>query len=451
MKTTAAPKLTKRARSPRTWIFGISVLVLAALWLLVDWEWSTIDDPGLYLAAQSARESHGFLGGLIVRLNEAYNVDISWGLFRPGYWFYQAIVYQFPLPWPQLMRLFMVLVVLAGPTVYFARHGWQSTRLLFAFTLVLASSAPLMIGLEFVSLQELTGAAFIALGLLVKSRPARLLMWVIAALFKSPFAWIMFGEAIVLWRKGDRKWAVLYFVSPVLILFTAWFWSRAGTYTGNYELDPNLVWENIPKLFQAPIYFLFIITLWWATASRARLHVTDSTIVFGIAFAGYSTQMLPWSVTAYYVGPISFLLGLTLVSIVSEPQSQKMLSVAVSFIIPVLLAILMIAWPIRQVLQTNTVLRGISTCLEGATNAVVGLSGDLVYVTSSIEAPDRMMNNLQLRNPSWNGTIELDPNRDLLTSPEVSHYIVVGYHDPIATKASVAVCEAGIAKVYRFK
>lgn len=311
-------KISAYAKNPLSWILGITLVILIALWVTIDWEWSAMDDPGLYLAAQSARDSHGILGGIIVTFGEAYTVDTSWALFRPGYWLYQAIVYQFPIPWPQLMRLLMVFVVVAGPVIYFARQGWQSTKLLFAFCLVIASSAPLMIGLEFVSLQELTGAAFISLGLLVKSSPARLLMWVISALFKSPFAWIMFGESIVLWRKGDKKWATVYFITPAVILFTAWLWSREGTYTGNYELNPNVVWENIPKLFQAPIYFLFIITLWWVTASRARLQVSNSTIIFGIALAGYAAQMLPWSVTAYYVGPISFFLGLTLLSIVSD-------------------------------------------------------------------------------------------------------------------------------------
>lgn len=124
---------------------------------------------------------------------------------------------------------------------------------------------------------------------------------------------------------------------------------------------------------------------------------------------------------------------------------------AISFVVPTLLAILMVAWPIRQVLQTNTVLRGISTCLEEETNAVVGLSGDLAYVTSSVEAPVRMMSNLQLRNPSWNGSIQLDSNRDLLKSSEVSHYIIVGYHDPIDVRNVDSVCDAGTAKVYRFK
>lgn len=424
------------------------VLVLIGLWFMIDWEWSTIDDPGLFLAAQSARDSNGIPMGILMRFNEAYEVDKSWGLFRPGYWLYQATVYQFPLPLPQLLRLLMILVVLAGPTVFFARHGWRSTRLIFAFILVFAGSAPLMIGLEFVSLQELTGAAFISLGLLAKSRPARLLMWVTAALFKSPFAWIMFGEAIVLWRKGEKKWALANVIVPTFILVTAWLWARDGDYTGGYGIDPNVMWENVPKLFQAPIYFLFIVTLWWATASRAQLRISDSTIVFGTALAGYMAQMLPWSVTAYYAGPISFFLGLTLVSIVAQPEIRSKIGNVVAIAVPIVLASLMVSWPIRQVLQTNTVLRGISACLENETNAVVGLSGNMVYVTTSVEAPDRIEQNIHLRNPNWNGNITLDNLKLSLVDPSTTHFIVVGFHETLNEREVLDVCEAGIATVY---
>lgn len=424
------------------------ILVLIILWLVIEWEWSTIDDPGLVIAAQSARDLNGIPGGILVRLNEAYEVDRSWGLFRPSYWLYQATVYQFPIPLPQVLRLLMVIVVLAGPLVFFARQGWRSSKLIFAFILIIAGAAPLMIGLQFISLQELSGAAFISVGLMVKSKSVRLLLWAVAALFKSPFAWIMYGEAIVLWRKGEKRWALANALVPTIILLTAWLWAREGDYTGGYGIDPNVMWENIPKLFQAPIYFLFIITLWWATAARAKLRPSESTILFGAALLGYATQMLPWSVTAYYAGPISFFLSLTLVSIVAQPHIRSKIGNAAAFALPVGLALLMVAWPIRQVLQTNTVLREITACLENETNAVVGLSGNMVYVTTSVEAPDRIATNLTLRNPNWNGSITLDNLKLSLLDPTTTHFVIVGFHETLNERQVLSSCEAGIATVY---
>ena len=432
------------------WLGFLAVVAIIVVWALIDWEWSTIDDASLYIATQTFKDSHGLPGGILNQLIALYEWDSSWGLFRPGYWLYQALFYLFPIPIPQILRLLMVIVVVSGPTLYFARLGLKSNKLAFAVLLISAGSAPLMIGLEFVSLQELSGATLISLGLIVKSRTLRLVLWISAALFKSPFAWIMIGEGIILWRKGERKWATANFLAPLVVLITAWVWAQGGSYTGDYQLDINAVWENIPKLLQAPLSFLLLMTLWWAIFSRTRLRTSDQTLLFGTAFLGYTAQMLPWSVTAYYVGPISYFLALTLVSILGSCNATSRIETMIAIALPIALTLLMVAWPIRQVLQTNTVLRGISTCLENETSAKVGLSGDLVYVTSSVEAPARMVNNLQLRNPSWNGSIQLDNEYSLISNASTTHYIIVGAHERPTERNITDTCDAGIATVYRF-
>ncbi len=210
------------------------------------------------------------------------------------------------------------------------------------------------------------------------------------------------------------------------------------------------MWNNVPKLLEPMNSYLLVMVIWWAVMTSSRLRVSSPTVLFGTAFIGYTLQMLPWSVTAYYMGPISYLLGLTLASVLGEPKLVSRSRVVLALSVPVVLALLLTAWPVRQVLQTNAVVNGIGDCLVNERDSSTVMAGSLVYVTSSSEAPIRIMQNLQLRDPQWTGQIRLeDAESTGFQDPSTTHYVVVGPGAPPTGRAVTPVCEAGIATVYR--
>ncbi len=132
-------------------------------------------------------EQHGPILGPLALVRDMFLIDRDWALFRPAYWVYPSVFYLLPLPLAHVLRLLMVVVAVAGPVVYFHRRGGSRPRLAFILVLVVASCSTLLLGLYFVSLQEVSGAAFIGLGLLIKREGWRIVAWTVAAWFKSPF------------------------------------------------------------------------------------------------------------------------------------------------------------------------------------------------------------------------------------------------------------------------
>lgn len=424
-----------------------AAVVLA--WMAVPWAWSTIDDPGHALALRSSVEALGPLEGTWTRFREMFYIDLEWGLFRPVYWLYAAAFYWLPSSLAHGLRLLMLVVAVVGPAVYFARTSRDRDRRIFTVLLVVAGCSTVTLGLFFVSLQELSGVAFVGIGLLARGRLPRILAWTAAAWFKVPFAWLLVGYSLVLWRQGARRDAIVSAGAGFGSLAMAVVMARNGSYTADYALNPIVMWENIPKLLEYRNAYLLVMFIWWAALAGRRLNVSNDTLLFGTALAGYTLQMLPWGVTAYYGGPISYFLALTLVTLVGEGVAQPRWRRVVALAMPVGLAILLMAWPVRQVLQSNTVVRGLSDCLTQLPGSRTALGGDLVYVTSSPEAPIRILENVRLGDPAWPGEMSLyDPLTWNAEKSTFTHFAAVGPMGIPEGRDGVAVCEAGIATLY---
>ena len=179
-------------------ILSIVVLViLVALCLVVPWEWSPIDDPGHVLALHDRVSSLGPLLGTWTRIVDLFTVDRTWALFRPGYWLYAGAFYWLPISLAHVTRILLVFIVVGAPVVYFRRLRTSCVPMPFMILFIAAATSGLYLGIEFVSLQELTGAACIAVGLLFRKQSGRIILWTLAAWLKAPFAWMLIAYGVV--------------------------------------------------------------------------------------------------------------------------------------------------------------------------------------------------------------------------------------------------------------
>lgn len=426
-----------------------AVIVLVILWARINWAWSPVDDAGHVLALRNLQEQHGFLSGIAAYAVELVRVDITWGLFRPSYWAYPTVFYLLSPTGAHVVRLLLILLAVAGPLVHFYRQGARGPRLAMVALLLLAAASSLYIGLFLVSLQELSGLAAIGVGLLIPNRWGRLVAWIVAAWFKSPFAWLLIGQAVADWRRGDRRLAAANLVMGAGTLVVAVVAARGGSYTARYVLDPVGIWSNAQRLIEPMNALLLVSVIWWIAVTQGRLRRNTDTLVFGVGWAGYTAQLLPWGVTAYYMGPISFLFGMLLSSMLTDPDCRSRSQSAVALLVPTLVAAFLVTTPLLQGLRINAAMAGVRDCLADRPGTHALLQGSVLYVTTSEEGPIRMVQELQLQDSTWSGSITLGGlTVEGLLPPDADTLINVGDPlDPVPPGLTVT-CEFAGGQIY---
>lgn len=441
----AAPK--KRTAIVAVALFALVILTL--LWTRISWAWSPVDDAGHVLSLRALIDENGILGGMSAYTQTMLSIDLSWGLFRPSYWLYPSLFYLLDPGPAHALRLVFAILAIGGPLTYFYRNGMRGPRFAFAAILLVASGSALYTGLFLVSLQELSGAAFIGLGLALNNRWARWLSWLIAAWFKAPFAWILIGQALIDWRRGRRTLAFVNGGSGVITLAIAVVMSRTGSYTASYSLDPYMIWYNAQNLLEPQVVLLPLLALWWLAVTQGKLTWTEGTVIFGVAWVGYTLQLLPWSVTAYYTGPISYFLGLFLVSLVGDqPRSISPTKTLFALSVPLILGTVLVANSIGTGFRINTAMFTFQSCLQDHPGKISILTGNLVYVTSSEEGPIRLVQNLQIAKPDWSGSITLGSIGSLGESPSHVDFILNAGPSNKELSGYVQVCGGETAQVY---
>lgn len=428
---------------------AVGVAVIAIAWMQIAWAWSPVDDAGHAVALNALMDEHGVVQGMALYVQQMFNIDLEWGLFRPSYWVYPSVFYLLSPPAAHLVRLAMIIVALTGPILHFRRAGYRGSRLVMVILLLLASASSLYIGLFLVSLQELSALAFIGLGLAFPNRWFRLVMWTVAAWFKAPFSWLLIGQAIADWRRGRRRLAVANLAVGVLTLGLAVIMARQGSYTAKYGFDPFGIWANLQRLIEPMNALLLVAVVWWLAVTQSRVRRSPDTIIFGIGFAGYTAQMLPWGVTAYYMGPISFLLGLTLASLLGKVRDQRAIVPLVALIVPALVAVILTTIPLLQGFRINGAMAGLQQCLQSRPGTSSVLQGNVIYVTTSEEAPIRLVQGLQLADPAWTGSVTLGGLAGDGRLPEgVDLLLTVGDRLPATPAGLTMVCDSWMAQAY---
>lgn len=394
--------------------FWVAVLLisiaLVAVWWAIPWQWSPVDDPGQVLTMRDLASQHGSFGAIVERIQQLAVGDREGGVFRPMAWVYPPLIYSLPTDPAHVVRLLMLIVIVLGPVVYFRRKGARPPLLLMILVLLLISAGTLYQGLLLLSIQEVGGVALVSLGLMARQRWLRLALWVLAALFKGPFLWILFGYGFVLWREGRRKMAVASAALGLAILAINLYWSSTGSYTGNYRIAPfaEYQWINASKILEPVNGAILLAALWWLVVTQTRAKRGADFPIFATAAIGYFVQMIPWGFTAYYMGPISFLLGLMIASTLTDVASGNRWSTIVALLLPVFLAAWILVTSLGFVLRSNAIIEQGSACLAQAGASRTEIVGGWLYLTSSEEGPIRLTQNTELFYPEWSGDVALD-------------------------------------------
>ena len=357
---------------------AISLIVIAVSWWYISlpWEWSDIDDPGFVLSLENETAKHGIFGYL-THVWHMVQVDLNWGLFRPSYWLYPSVVYGFPIGIAHLIRLALLLLALIGPIIAFRRRGANTTTLVMGLCMIIISGRHLFDGLFLVSIQELSGAAFVGLGLMLRTGTSRLASWTIAAWFKSPFSWLLIGESVVLWREGQRRQALLAGGLGIGTLSFSYVFASSGSYTTRYTLDYGAAWRawtNVPKLLELGTAFMLVALVWWLITTSTQLRMDRMSAVLAVGWLGYTAQLLPWAVTGYYAGALNYLLPIFLFSLLTSNGSMVAWRRLVALGLPLLLAALTLTWIVRDLYAQNMTARGVTDCIVSIGPAPVSIS-----------------------------------------------------------------------------
>jgi hypothetical protein len=426
------------------------VLGLVIVWLFIDWEWSTVDDPGQVILLAREIQASGWLGGMTSRAGQLMNGDVSGGTFRPLAWVYPVLVYQLPVEWAHVVRLAMILIAIAGPIAFFRRLGASTQFTIFALILMIGASSTLYQGLFLISIQELGGAAFIGLGLLLPWRATRIAVWLLAALFKPPFAWFLVAYALYLWTQRRRAEAVVSGILGVAVLAISTLIALSSGVTENYPLDPlnPALWNQVAKLIEPMNALLLVSVVWWVIASGARLRVSRETLLFGFAWLAYTAQMLPWGISAYYMGPISYTFGLLLLSLISLDTTASRSRILIGYTLPIILSAWLVRLPLTWGFTMNSVVKETIDCLAPYPGTQTLMVGNLLYVTSSPEGPIQIEGRLQREFPGWDGMIRHTSNFDAPTDPDF--LLAIRGADPAEITTSESVCSGTAITLYRW-
>jgi hypothetical protein len=449
-------KTDNRSRFQRLnpwWIAAGVCVVVLVLWMLLPWEWSTIDEPGHVLALRQYVEQQGIVGGVWQSAWDQFQGALSGGVFKPAHWVYSSILYILPISVAHGIRFLMLATAMAGPLVYLHRRGSTKPNMAFSVLLLVAGCSALYVGLTFMSLQELSGAAFIGLGLMFHRTLPRILLWTIAACFKSPFAWLLIGYSVPLWRRGQRRMSIASLLTGLTALTLATLMARNGYYTTQvFRSTAGLINDSLlgngPKLFEWPALLILGSFLWWWVFTRTRLRFDAEALAFAIGLIGYSATLLLWSISGYYMGPVLYLLAICLLSLLGKLRILPLWRLALALAVPLLVAGWVLAGALATGVKTNLALSGTRDCLLQIHPAPHVLSsGNLIYLDTP-EAADRFTQIMELRDPGWQGTIEYtDPNTEP-ASQSWTHYLWIGSGRPAGTQIGPVVCQTGAVSIY---
>lgn len=395
-------------------VVALVSFALITLWTFIPWQWSPVDDPGQVLTMNGLLAQHGTFGGILERIGQLASGDKDGGVFRPLAWIYPPAIYVLPAQAAHVVRLLMVIIIILGPLVYFRRRGARPPLLAMILGLLLISAGTLYQGLLLLSIQEVGGMTLVSLGLMTNQRTLRLALWVMSALFKGPFLWILFGNAIVLWREGRRRLAAASAAAGVSLLVISLWWAQLGSYTGRYRIAPleEYQWINASRLLEQVNGAILIAVLWWIVVTQARLVRQTDFPIFAVAAVGYFVQMIPWGFTGYYMGPISFFLGLLLASVLTNGGTLSTWTIITGLALPILIAGWVMLVSLGFVFRTNSLMQQGSDCLAQTANARIEIIGGWLYLASSEEGPLRLAQNTQLFYPGWQGELALDSTMD---------------------------------------
>ncbi|MEO6712030.1 MAG: hypothetical protein ABIM89_01215 [Mycobacteriales bacterium] len=284
----------------------VAAAVLILIWMVAfQWEWSFIDDVGHKTSVNGALREDG-ISGLFSAIGDSATYDRSWGLFRPMYYVYSVFFYLVNPAVAHGIRLAMMLAAVLIPALRFGRDRLAALM----GVAVLAANITLYQGLSYLSLQELSGVALIAVGFLWDGPVRRSLWWLAAAWFKTPFVWLFLAWSVYLLSRR-KYWAALNIAVGIATVVLAVKASRSGTYTQGLSFaNVSVAIKSALPLIRWPglVGILAIVAL--RPDPRTIAWRDPLAWVFLVGGALYLGNLLPWGQAgSYYGAPAIWLLS----------------------------------------------------------------------------------------------------------------------------------------------
>ena len=392
-----------------TILVTLAILVAGLVISALPSEWSFVDDSAMKASVNANVARDGFLGGTLHSIQGLTAADTGWGLFRPLWYVYGTVFYFSGPGLAHGLRLIMFLAAVAIPALSVGRRrdGSRDHALSVWAAALLLLNAQLFQGLSFLSLQELTGVAFVALGLSTSHPGRRALAFLAAAWMKTPFVWLLLAYSIyLLLGRRTRAKGACALIASLITLTMAVLAAKRGTYTTSYQLDVAHMVATLKgsvSLFAWPAIGALLGAVLLQIDPRRLQWRTPIFFVFLVGGLGYFATLLPWGTTAYYGAPVIYLLsvaGLFLLSDSARSSVQwRRPVVAMALTLSILAA------------GRMTILMGTIQYDRNAT--VVGLrdwAGSIaprgfIIGINGPEAAARLNEIMMLRNPSWANTI----------------------------------------------
>jgi hypothetical protein len=441
----------RRAR----WLFGSALLIALAGTALLPWEWSFIDDGDQLTRLHSSQAAHGPVAGVLSDVLAMYRTDLSWGLFRPAFWVFGATFYLLPVEVAHAVRIAMLLCAFAGPLVIIGRTFAGRPRLMMVIWTgaALAASGSIYMGIWYPSLQELSGLAFVGLGLLAGRHPlVRVVCWLVAAWFKAPFSWLLIAHGVVLCRRREtRALGMLAALFGVGTLLATAYLIRTGTYTAALSFTPGRIRGNLQAgvgALAAPLAVLLAGLL----ALRPRIDVTaePTALVLLAGGGGYLASLLAWKTNGYYASPYVYLLTVGALLAVRGVGLVSRARLVAGLLVPLLLSGFYLAEAATAGGKRLATVTGLRDC-------VLGLPDGVTVGYNRHEAWERLDYIVREHRPGWRGRIALvDPglttgSTGAGAAPRLDYYIYergAGAAAPSLVSGPV-VCRTPDATVYR--
>jgi len=380
-------------------------------------------------------------------MRDWYGMDVSWGLFRPSWWVYAGTFYLLPAGAAHAVRLLMLALAAAGPLVLVARTAKGRATLIWTGA-ALAANVSVYRGLWYVSLQELSGLCFVGLGLLARRHPAvRIACFLVAAWFKSPFAWLLVGYgALLLFRRATRWWGALCLALGAGTVIAAADFARSGSYTAGFVLSTSRIVDNAQTaVFQlAPVAVVLVVG---AVALRVRprwpADPTGPALLLG--GLGYLANLLPWQTGVHYASPYVYLIGAGAVVMLAPyaRPAYRWLTVT-GLALAVLVGLLAMTAGGRYVYRNAATTTGLRDCL-------LNLPDGSVVGYNRPEAWNRLNAILHYHRPDTRTQVALVPNGTTVAG--LGYYVWEPDYGPgtPALRGGPAVCRTPLATVYQIR
>jgi hypothetical protein len=317
------PDPRPRARFPRAYVLLLgAVLIVLVLIALAPWEWSFIDDGNMLTILHGQQKAYGTLPGIPGDAYDWFRRDLTWGLFRPAFWVYAGTFYLLPVGPAHALRFAMLFAAVGGPMVAIARGfaGRARTAMVAWTGAAMLSNAGLYTGIWYPSLQELSGLAFVGLGLSSKRTWPRLVCWLIAAWFKSPFAWLLLAYGLLLFRRRETRLpgAIAAALAAGTVL-AASVMARGGQYTSAVSYSLSNVERNLGTACGTLGGALIVVVAGLLVLRpRLELDAEPTATALLVGGAGYVVNLLVWKTDGYYSSPYVYLITAGLMLSVRE-------------------------------------------------------------------------------------------------------------------------------------